>query len=81
MPAPTADPLCGRWTAAEGALALTLLPDGGFLAEAGGARVKRIGIPDRFGESAPYERLLEKCGITREAIMAACQTLIEENNA
>ena len=37
-PAPTADPLCGRWTAAEGALALTLLPDGGFLAEAGGAQ-------------------------------------------
>ena len=37
-PAPTANPLCGRWTAAEGALALTLLPDGGFLAEAGGAQ-------------------------------------------
>lgn len=37
-PAPTANPLCGRWSAAEGALALTLLPGGGFAAEAGGAQ-------------------------------------------
>lgn len=52
-----------------------------IVAEAGGARVKRIGIPDRFGESAPYERLLEKCGITRESIMAACKMLMEGKNA
>ena len=37
-------------------------------AEAGGARVKRVGVQDRFGMSAPYERLLEMNGITAEHI-------------
>lgn len=37
-------------------------------AEAGGARVKRLGVQDRFGMSAPYERLLEMNGITAEHI-------------
>ena len=31
-------------------------------------KVKRIGVPDKFGESATYERLLEKSGITVENI-------------
>ncbi len=48
------------------------------VAELGHGRVKRIGIRDQFGESAPYERLLYKNGITVEAIMAACKGLIGE---
>ncbi len=31
--------------------------------------VQRVGIQDQFGESAPYERLLEKNGITAENIV------------
>ena len=44
-------------------------------AEMGGARVKRIGIQDRFGESAPYERLLAKNGITVENIVKCAKEL------
>lgn len=51
-----------------------------IVAEHGGAKVRRIGIQDRFGESAPYERLLEKNGITREAIAKACKTLMEDKH-
>ena len=47
------------------------------VAELGGARVKRIGIRDCFGESAPYDRLLEKNGITTSAIVCACKELLE----
>ena len=39
------------------------------VAELGKGQVKRIGIQDRFGESAPYERLLAKNGITVENIV------------
>lgn len=39
------------------------------VAEVGGARVKRVGIQDQFGMSAPYERLLEMNGITVENIV------------
>ena len=35
----------------------------------GDGKVRRIGIQDQFGESAPYERLLEKNGITVENIV------------
>ena len=45
-------------------------------AEAGIGVVKRIGIQDHFGESAPYERLLAKNGITVAAIKDACKQLI-----
>lgn len=45
-------------------------------AELGCGKVKRIGIPDCFGESAPYERLLAKNGITVEAIMDACKAML-----
>ena len=38
-------------------------------AELGKGKVKRVGIQDQFGESAPYERLLEKNGITVENIV------------
>ena len=51
-----------------------------IVAEHGGAKVRRIGIQDRFGESAPYERLLEKNEITKEAIAEACRALMEDKN-
>lgn len=45
-------------------------------AELGCGKVKRIGIPDCFGESAPYQRLLAKNGITVEAIVDACKSML-----
>ncbi len=45
-------------------------------AELGQGKVKRIGIPDCFGESAPYQRLLAKNGITVEAIVDACKSML-----
>jgi len=44
-------------------------------AEMGQAKVKRIGIQDQFGESAPYERLLAKNGITVENIVKCAKAL------
>lgn len=41
------------------------------------AVVKRIGIQDQFGQSAPYERLLEMNGITAENIVATAKVLIK----
>ena len=38
-------------------------------ADMGKGRVKRIGILDQFGQSAPYERLLAMNGITAENIV------------
>ena len=45
-------------------------------AELGCGKVKRIGIPDCFGESAPYQRLLAKNGISVEAIVDACKSMM-----
>ena len=45
-------------------------------AEAGKGKVKRIGIQDQFGQSAPYERLLEMNGVTVENIVAQAKTFI-----
>ena len=45
-------------------------------AELGCGKVKRIGIPDCFGESAPYQRLLAKNGITVEAIVDDCKSMM-----
>ena len=45
------------------------------VAEAGKGKVKRLGIQDQFGESAPYERLLAKNGVTVEGIVAAAKAL------
>lgn len=45
-------------------------------AELGCGKVKRIGIPDCFGESAPYQRLLAKNRITVEAIVDACKSMM-----
>ena len=40
------------------------------IAERGMGRLKRIGVQDQFGQSAPYERLLAMNGITVENIVA-----------
>ena len=44
-------------------------------AELGKGKVKRIGVQDQFGESAPYERLMAKNGITVEGIVEAAKAL------
>ena len=45
-------------------------------AELGTGRVRRIGVQDCFGQSAPYERLLALNGITVENIAAQAQALL-----
>ena len=45
-------------------------------AELGLGKVRRVGIPDCFGESAPYQRLLAKNGITVDAIVDKCREII-----
>ncbi len=45
-------------------------------AEEGRGRVKRIGVQDRFGESAPYEKLLEINGITIENIIKTAKDML-----
>ena len=47
-----------------------------IVAERGKGRMKRIGVQDQFGQSAPYERLLEMNGITVENIIAQAKRLI-----
>lgn len=47
------------------------------VAEMGTGKVKRIGIQDQFGMSAPYERLLEMNGITVENIVASANQLLK----
>ncbi len=46
------------------------------VAELGKGKVRRIGVQDQFGESAPYEKLLAKNGITVEGIVDACNEII-----
>lgn len=45
-------------------------------AEMGRGKVKRIGVQDQFGESAPYEVLMAKNGITVENIIAQAENLL-----
>ena len=45
-------------------------------AEMGKGKVKRLGIQDKFGESAPYNRLLEKNGVTVDNIVAAAEAVM-----
>ncbi len=40
-----------------------------IIAEEGKGKLKRIGVQDQFGQSAPYERLLEMNGITVDNIV------------
>jgi transketolase len=48
-----------------------------LVAEAGCGKVKRIGIQDAFGQSAPYERLLAMNGVTVENIVAEAKKLVK----
>jgi transketolase len=45
-------------------------------AEEGKGKVRRIGVQDQFGESAPYEKLLELNGITVENIINTAKELL-----
>ncbi|MCI7605281.1 MAG: transketolase family protein [Spirochaetales bacterium] len=47
------------------------------VAENGGCKVKRMGIQDRFGESAPYSHLLKKNGVSIEDIVQAAIEVIQ----
>lgn len=47
------------------------------VAEAGRGIVRRVGVQDRFGESGPYKKLLEKNGITVEEIVKIGEDLIK----
>ena len=46
------------------------------VAEAGKGIVRRVGVQDQFGSSAPYERLLAKNGITVENIIAQAKAIL-----
>ncbi|AEI41679.1 transketolase family protein [Paenibacillus mucilaginosus] len=46
------------------------------VAETGGCIVRRIGVQDKFGESAPYEKLMEMNGITVENIVNTAKGLL-----
>ncbi|MFI3238372.1 MAG: transketolase family protein [Lachnospiraceae bacterium] len=46
------------------------------VAELGEGIVKRVGVKDQFGESAPYDKLLDKNEITVEAIVAHANLLL-----
>ena len=46
-------------------------------AEMGRGKVKRLGIQDQYGQSAPYERLLEMNGVTVENIIAQAEALLK----
>lgn len=46
------------------------------VAERGKGIVRRIGIQDQFGQSAPYERLLEMNGITVENVVETAKKII-----
>ena len=48
-----------------------------LVAEAGCGKVKRIGIQDAFGQSAPYERLLAMNGVTVENIVVEAKKLVK----
>ena len=48
-----------------------------IIAESGKAVLRRIGVQDRYGMSAPYERLLEMNGITVENIVSKALELIK----
>ena len=47
-----------------------------IVAEQGEGIVRRIGVQDRFGESAPYEKLLELNGITVENIVNMSEEIL-----
>ena len=48
-----------------------------IVAESGKAKMKRVGVQDCYGQSAPYERLLAMNGITAENIIAEVEKLLK----
>lgn len=48
------------------------------VAEEGGARVRRVGVQDKFGQSATYEQLLEMNGITVDNIVGQARELLQQ---
>lgn len=52
-----------------------------IIAERGEGKLKRIGVQDAFGESAPYEELLKKNGITAEQIILEARRLMKQPKA
>ena len=48
-----------------------------IVAERGKGQLKRVGVQDQYGQSAPYERLLAMNGITAENIAAQAKVLIK----
>jgi transketolase len=48
------------------------------VAEEGRGRVTRIGVQDQFGQSAPYEKLLELNGITVENIVQTAKRMVRK---
>ena len=46
-------------------------------AELGKGKVKRMGIQDRFGESAPYEHLLAKNGVSVDHIVETAKSFCQ----
>lgn len=48
-----------------------------IVAESGKGIVKRVGIQDQYGQSAPYERLLEMNGITADNIVAIAENMMK----
>lgn len=47
------------------------------VAEEGRGKVRRIGVQDQFGQSAPYEKLLELNGITIENIVNTANEMLQ----
>ena len=47
------------------------------IAEEGRGSHRRMGCRDKFGESAPYDHLLAKNGVTVESIAAEAEALIK----
>ena len=47
------------------------------IAECGKGKLKRVGVLDQFGQSAPYERLLEMNGITAENVAVQAEKLLK----
>lgn len=48
------------------------------VAEEGTGKVRKIGVQDQFGQSAPYEKLLEINGITVENIINTAKSLVQK---
>ncbi len=51
-----------------------------LLSEKKPSSVKRVGVRDRFGESAPPEQLFEKYGLTATAIASAAKSALAEKD-